>query len=158
MASFTGLDAENLTPLHLTYGLLQGMVDELYEMYREYLSLCPPPALLVGSGNGLRKNPRLQSLVSRTFSMKQYVPKSRGGRLRRRTLRIPSVLTQFRIKKALAPVVGANAFCFSQPLTEMDQQFSYCLPGSRVIRSGCSSNTVTLSCSEGSETHGSMQT
>ena len=69
-ASFTGLDAENLTPLHLTYGLLQGMVDELYEMYREYLSLCPPPALLVGSGNGLRKNPRLQSLVSRTFSMK----------------------------------------------------------------------------------------
>ena len=88
----------------------------------------------------------------------QFVPKSRGGRLRRRALCIPSVLTQFRIKKALAPVVGANAFCFSQPLTEMDQQFSYCPPGSRVIRSGCSSNTATLSCSEGSETHGSMQT
>ena len=66
--SITGLSTENFTPRHLIVGMMQGMADELYEMYRGYLELGgQPPAAIIGSGNGLRKNPRLCRIMEKTF-------------------------------------------------------------------------------------------
>ena len=66
--SITGLSTDNFTPLHLLYGVMQGMADELYGMYRGYLDLGgKPPAVMIGSGNGLRKNRHLRRIMEKTF-------------------------------------------------------------------------------------------
>ncbi len=65
--SITGLSTDNFTPRHLIWATLEGMADELYEMYRQYLSAGGNAAVLIGSGNGLRKNSHLQSCFSRLF-------------------------------------------------------------------------------------------
>ena len=66
--SVTGLSTENFTPLHLIQGVMQGMADELFEMYRGYLDLGGQrPAAMIGSGNGLRKNPHLCRIMEKTF-------------------------------------------------------------------------------------------
>lgn len=61
------LSTENFTPLHLTYGLLQGMAGELYEMYCRYLHSGGTAGKLFGSGNGLRKNRTLCEAFERLF-------------------------------------------------------------------------------------------
>ncbi|EHL63785.1 sedoheptulokinase [Ruthenibacterium lactatiformans] len=69
--SFTQLSTANMTPLHWIWGVMQGMTDELHEMYRSYLSTgAKRPMQLVGSGNGLRRNRFLCGTVSRTFGCK----------------------------------------------------------------------------------------
>ena len=66
--SITGLSTENFTPQHLIHGVMQGMADELFEMYRGYLDLGgTAPAAMIGSGNGLRKNPHLCRIMEKTF-------------------------------------------------------------------------------------------
>lgn len=67
--AFTQLSADNLTPLHLTYGLLRGMLTELCDMYAAYKAACGAPCALVGSGNALRKNPRLQEMAAEMFAL-----------------------------------------------------------------------------------------
>ena len=66
--SITCLSTENFTPRHLILGTMQGMAEELYEMYRGYLELGGQrPAAIIGSGNGLRKNPHLCRIMEKTF-------------------------------------------------------------------------------------------
>ena len=66
--SITGLSTENFTPLNFAYGVMYGMADELFEMYRGYLDLGgEPPAAMIGSGNGLRKNPHLCRIMEKIF-------------------------------------------------------------------------------------------
>ena len=66
--SITNLTADNFTPAYFLSSLLQGMADELYGYFQGYLQQGgTKPALLVGSGNGLRKNPPLQRIFSKTF-------------------------------------------------------------------------------------------
>ena len=66
--TITGLSTENFTPLNFVYGVMYGMADELFEMYRGYLDLGgEPPAAMIGSGNGLRKNPHLCRIMEKTF-------------------------------------------------------------------------------------------
>ena len=49
---------------------MQGMADELYAMYDGYLALGgKPPVSMVGSGNGLRKNPHLCRIFEKTFGV-----------------------------------------------------------------------------------------
>lgn len=67
--AFSELDTENLTPLHLTYGLLDGMIKELYQMYEAYRAAGSEPAYMIGSGNGLRKNPVLQHIAEEIFGL-----------------------------------------------------------------------------------------
>lgn len=68
--SITGLSRQNFTPAHLALGVLHGMTDELYTMYRGYLDAgLPPKETLIGSGNGLRKNRHLRRITERTFAM-----------------------------------------------------------------------------------------
>lgn len=65
--SITGLSVENFTPAHLTQAMLEGMAAELHEMYLHYRAAGGKDALLIGSGNGLRKNVYLQNCFSRLF-------------------------------------------------------------------------------------------
>lgn len=66
--SITGLGTENFTPLDFAYGVMQGMAQELYDLFRGYLDLGGnPPAAIIGSGNGLRKNPHLCRIMEKTF-------------------------------------------------------------------------------------------
>ena len=50
--------------------LLRGMADELSACYRAALKAgCAPAGRLLGSGNGLRRNPALQRAVERSFGL-----------------------------------------------------------------------------------------
>ncbi len=69
-ASITNLSADNFTPIHITWALLKGMTKELNDMYQKYRSKAEDTGKkLVGSGNGLRKNPHFQKIVSDRFEM-----------------------------------------------------------------------------------------
>lgn len=66
--SITNLSEDNFTPEGLTYGVLEGMARELYDMYclmREGTDL--KAEALVASGNGLRMNPVLQEICKSMF-------------------------------------------------------------------------------------------
>lgn len=66
--SIQNISTKNLTPIHLIYGVMQGMAQELYDMYRSFLdSGGNAPAVIIGSGNGLRKNPHLCRIFEHTF-------------------------------------------------------------------------------------------
>ena len=68
--SVTGISENNFTPGALILGTLRGMADELYGYYLKMASSQPDrikPDRVVGSGNGLRKNPVLQKLVAELF-------------------------------------------------------------------------------------------
>ena len=68
--SVTGISENNFTPGALILGTLRGMTDELYGYYLKMTSSQPDrikPDRVVGSGNGLRKNPVLQKLVAELF-------------------------------------------------------------------------------------------
>ena len=66
--SIRNISAENFTPAHLIYGVMEGMARELYDMYRSFLnSGGTAPAVIIGSGNGLRKNPHLRRVFEHTF-------------------------------------------------------------------------------------------
>lgn len=69
-ASIANLSADNFTPIHMTWAMLEGMTKELYDMYRKYRSkAADTEKKLVGSGNGLRKNMHFQKIVSECFKM-----------------------------------------------------------------------------------------
>ena len=64
----TGLGIDNFTPLHFMYGVMHGMADELYAMFRGYLDANGKlPSVMIGSGNGLRRNPHLCRIFEETF-------------------------------------------------------------------------------------------
>ncbi len=67
-----GISLDNFTPEHLIYGVLNGIAAELLEMY----SACNQSGhtRLVGSGNGLRKNPALQKIFAEAFGMPLMIP------------------------------------------------------------------------------------
>ncbi len=67
--SIQNIGTENFTPAALTRGVLEGMAEELYQMYRKMERVAGERKRLIVSGNGLRKNPALQRIISRRFSM-----------------------------------------------------------------------------------------
>ena len=69
--SVCGIGLDNFTPGHLIWGTLHSIADELYDMYT---AAGEKKSILVGSGNGLRKNPALQSIFEQTFGMKLLTP------------------------------------------------------------------------------------
>ena len=69
-ASIQYISADNFTPRHFIYSIMQGMADELYDMYESYLTTGgKAPAVMIGSGNALRKNPHLCRIFENTFGM-----------------------------------------------------------------------------------------
>jgi sedoheptulokinase len=68
--SIIGLTERNFTPSDFIYGLLNGTVQELYDLYQRCLSLgITEPKQLYGAGNGLRKNKLLQDILQRRFGL-----------------------------------------------------------------------------------------
>lgn len=68
--SIQNIGIDNFTPASFILGVLEGMTEELYEMYQEMeQGLKSPKTKILGSGNGLRRNPCLQKLISQKFSM-----------------------------------------------------------------------------------------
>ena len=69
--SITNISASNFTPSDLTVGVLNGMIEELYCLYR---SMGEKRSGIVGSGNGVRKNKALVRIASQIFGSKLRVP------------------------------------------------------------------------------------
>ena len=66
--SISNISEDNFTPASLTYAVLDGMAQELYEMYETIHAGCGITAEhLTASGNGLRMNPQLQEIFRRKF-------------------------------------------------------------------------------------------
>ena len=69
--SISNISVENFTPSMLTYGVLMGMLQELNLLYS---SMGVNSTGIVGSGNGLRKNPTLVEIAEKTFGHKVKIP------------------------------------------------------------------------------------
>ena len=68
--SIKNIGTENFTPKALIGGVLEGMAEELYKMYRKIeKGLAGPKPRMVASGNGIRKNRHLQEVMSEKFGM-----------------------------------------------------------------------------------------
>ena len=63
--SVTNLSENNFTPGGMVYACLEGMADELHKLYKQ--TGMPGGARLVGSGNGIRRNPMLRKILSGMF-------------------------------------------------------------------------------------------
>ena len=73
--SVRGISEDNFTPGAFTVGVLRGILGELHGMYDEMTRLTGRHAsTLVGSGNGMRKNPLMQRLAGDMFGMKVEIP------------------------------------------------------------------------------------
>ncbi len=70
-ASVTNISEDNFTPANLIYSCLEGICNELYEMYIKVNIKC---TRLVGTGNGIRKNCALKKIFEEKFNMKMQIP------------------------------------------------------------------------------------
>ena len=66
---------ENFRPGALTAGLVMGILEELKEAFDAMRALTGAnPDILVGSGNGLRRNPLMRRMAEALFGMKLMIP------------------------------------------------------------------------------------
>lgn len=70
------LGIENFTPKAFVCGVLNGIADELENFYKS-MNVDIIPKIIVGSGNGIRKNEPLKKLLSERFNMQLLIPKNR---------------------------------------------------------------------------------
>lgn len=64
--SVENLSTENFDPASLTYGVLDGIAQELYD---RYLAMGVKKSSIVASGNGMRRNRHLQAITAEKFGM-----------------------------------------------------------------------------------------
>lgn len=69
--SIRNISTENFTPAQLSYGVMMGMVNELYELYSKMNTHCRG---VVASGNGIRKNPTLMRIAEVQFNNNIKIP------------------------------------------------------------------------------------
>ena len=69
--SITNISTDNLTPPDLAFGVLKGMIQELFDMY---CLMNKTHGGIVGSGNGIRKNKVLAQIAERVFGGKLRIP------------------------------------------------------------------------------------
>lgn len=62
-----GIGIDNFTPEAMMLGFLNGIADELYGMYLKMGT--PVKSKLIGSGNGIRKNPQLVQALEKRFGL-----------------------------------------------------------------------------------------
>lgn len=73
--SIRAIGVENFCPGAMTLGMLQGILEELHEMYLQMCGMTGRRGTrLVGSGNGIRKNRLMQELAEELFGMKMEIP------------------------------------------------------------------------------------
>ncbi|MCI5650249.1 MAG: FGGY family carbohydrate kinase [Fusicatenibacter sp.] len=66
-----GIGTDNFTPENFCFGFLEGILEELYGMYRE---MGRKRSGIVGSGNGIRKNRAMIEIAEKTFGGRLKVP------------------------------------------------------------------------------------
>ena len=69
--SITGISTQNFTPEELTYGFLEGIIKELFDLYQ---TMGVQRSGLIASGNGIRKNAALQRIAQRYFGAELKIP------------------------------------------------------------------------------------
>lgn len=70
-----GIGVENFRPGALTAGLVAGILGELHEFYLTMTDMTGHrAATLVGSGNGLRRNPLMRQMAERMFGLELRIP------------------------------------------------------------------------------------
>ena len=68
--SITNLTTKNFTPAALTYGVLDGIAEEMFTRYQTMLAGQKSGHIrMIGSGNGMRRNPHLQNVFIQKFGM-----------------------------------------------------------------------------------------
>lgn len=73
--SIQGISVENFCPGAMTVGMMQGILEELYEMYLQMCRMTGGERVrLIGSGNGIRRNKLMQELAEKLFGMKMEIP------------------------------------------------------------------------------------
>jgi len=73
--TISNISDRNLTPAHLVQAVLKSMVNELLELYYTMCeSIEKKPTILVGAGNGIRKNPALQKMFEDALGMQMNIP------------------------------------------------------------------------------------
>ena len=73
--SIANIGVENFHPGAMTLGMIQGILEELHEMYEKMCEATGKKATkLVGSGNGIRKNKLMQELAEEMYGMKIEIP------------------------------------------------------------------------------------
>jgi len=73
--SIKNIGVHNFTPQHFTVGVLEGMVEKLFDFYKNILvNLDKKPTKLIGSGNGIRRNQILQKIISKQFNLSLKIP------------------------------------------------------------------------------------
>lgn len=73
--SIQNIGVENFHPGAMTLGMIQGMLEELHDMYCVMCEKTGRKATrLVGSGNGIRKNPLMREMAEEMFGMKMEIP------------------------------------------------------------------------------------
>jgi sedoheptulokinase len=74
-ASWTGMSPENFSPAHMARALLEGIAEVLHE---DYLLICRTAGKsygrVVGSGNGVRRNPLFQAILATKFAVPLSLP------------------------------------------------------------------------------------
>lgn len=66
-----GIGVENFTPAAMIYGVLEGMAQELYEMYRQMgETVHSGKNTMMASGNGIRKNSYLRKIFEEKFGLR----------------------------------------------------------------------------------------
>ncbi len=71
----TNISVENFHPGAMTVGVMEGILQELYEQYQVMSRLTGKKAAhLAGSGNGLRRNPLMQKLAEEMFGLPMVIP------------------------------------------------------------------------------------
>ncbi len=74
--SVTGITSDNFMPGAFTVGVIRGIIAELHGMYTAMKNLTGRnAAVLVGSGNGLRKNEIMRRIAGEIFGLEVRVPK-----------------------------------------------------------------------------------
>ena len=74
-AAWLGLNRFNFTPAHITRSLLEGIAYHFKMLYDNMISEgVPAREILVGSGNGIRRNKLLAEILSKVFNMPLNIP------------------------------------------------------------------------------------
>ncbi len=73
--SISGIRVTNFTPGAMTAGMILGILEELNGYYKKMQQMAGEKASeLVGSGNGIRRNPLMRRLAEEMFGMPMHIP------------------------------------------------------------------------------------
>lgn len=73
--SISEIDEDNFNVGSFALGILEGMIEELYQFYKKLPAELKNKETIVGSGNGIRKNDVLQVVISNRFNKQLLIPK-----------------------------------------------------------------------------------